>query len=151
MGLSRFLSLVGLSQVEWQADLEAGGSGLRFDGDEAGVLVDDPLDGVQAKTETASGSFGCKERLEDAGAILGSIPGPSSVTSTSAMEPLSFVVSRRVPRSFMLSRAFSIRGGPDLVEFAAIRRLTGGKVGVEVQFNPDVLEARVEHDERVFE
>src|SRR5437868_10152462 len=40
-------------------------------------------------------------------------------------------------------------GGPDLVELAAVGA-DGRKVGVEVEFDGDVLEPRVEHDERVF-
>jgi len=47
-GLSRF-ALVSARPVEGKAYLEAGGARLGLDSDEAGVLVDDALYGVQAQ------------------------------------------------------------------------------------------------------
>ena len=57
---------VGLGPLDGEADLEAGGAWLGFDGDGSVVFGDDAVDGVQTEAQTLARRLGGVERLEDA-------------------------------------------------------------------------------------
>ena len=149
MDLSRF-TLVSLRPVEGESYLEAGGAGLGFDGDEARVLVDDALHGVQAKSQPAPGSFGGEERLEDAGANLGvdsRAVVPNLDQRHGAVEMGGETKGPHVVHAF---QSVFDQGGPNLIELAAVGA-DGWKLGVEIKFYGDVLQPGVEHNQRVFQ
>src|ERR1700751_1250155 len=145
-GLSRF-GLVSSGPVKGKAYLEAGSAWLGLYCNEAGVLADDALYGVQAEPKAAAGSFCGEERLEDAGADGRGYAGgtvPDFNQRHGAVE-----MGDQAKRSHVvhaLKGVFDQRG-PHLIEFAAVSA-DGREVRVEVELDRDVLQPGIEHYER---
>src|SRR5271155_258953 len=142
--------LVGLQLFDRQADLEAGGSGFGLDAHVAAMFADGPLYAVEPEAQAEARCFGGEEGLEDAVLQLGWDAG--TVVPHLDEEHVAGDLNAESDLAAILNGVESVfeQGHPYLIQFAGVGADVGKIRGVAA-LDFDVLQARLQHGQRVFE